>query len=123
MYVMDQQSRWEDYLYLVEFAYNNGYHSSIGMSPFQALYGCPFHTPLSWDWLEDRVRIGLDMLGEMEQQVERIREHMSVAQDRQKKYVDAHRTDRQFTVGDQAFLRVHLWKSPIRYGKGSKLAA
>ena len=34
MYVMDQQTRWEDYLYLVEFAYNNGYQSSIGMPPF-----------------------------------------------------------------------------------------
>lgn len=62
MYVMDQQSRWEDYIYLVEFAYNNGYHSSIGMSPFQALYGHPFRTPLSWNRLEDRVLIGLDIL-------------------------------------------------------------
>lgn len=34
MYVMDRQSQWEDYLYLVEFTYNNGYHSSIGMTPF-----------------------------------------------------------------------------------------
>ena len=34
MYLMDRQTHWEDYLYLVEFAYNNGYHSSIGMAPF-----------------------------------------------------------------------------------------
>jgi hypothetical protein len=39
MYVMDKPSRWEDYLYLVEFAYNNGYHASLKMSPFEALYG------------------------------------------------------------------------------------
>jgi hypothetical protein len=39
MYVMDKPSRWEDYLHLVEFGYNNGYHASLKMSPFEALYG------------------------------------------------------------------------------------
>ena len=34
MYVMDRQTYLEDYLYLVEFSYNNGYHSSISMAPF-----------------------------------------------------------------------------------------
>ena len=29
MYVMDKPSKWEDYLHLVEFAYNNGYHASL----------------------------------------------------------------------------------------------
>lgn len=52
----------------------------------------------------------------------RIREHLIVAQDRQKKYADAHRVDQQFAVGDRVFLRVHPRKSPIRYGNGSKLA-
>ena len=34
MYVMDRQTHWEDYLYLVEFSYNNGYHNFIGLAPF-----------------------------------------------------------------------------------------
>jgi len=34
MYVMDKPSKWEDYLHLVEFAYNNGYQTSLKMSPF-----------------------------------------------------------------------------------------
>jgi len=29
---------WEDYMPLVEFSYNNSYHSSISMSPFEAMY-------------------------------------------------------------------------------------
>ena len=33
MYVMDQQNQWEKYLPLVEFAYNNSYHSSIQELP------------------------------------------------------------------------------------------
>ena len=39
MYLMDKPSRWEDYLHLVEFSYNNGYHATLKMSPFEALYG------------------------------------------------------------------------------------
>ena len=79
---MDRQSQWEDYLYLVEFAYNNGYHSSIGMAPFQSLYGRPCRTPLSSDNLEDRVLLGPEVLRDMKQQVARIREHVATAQDR-----------------------------------------
>ena len=33
MYVMDQQKRWEEFLPLVEFAYNNSYQSTIKMGP------------------------------------------------------------------------------------------
>lgn len=58
----------------------------------------------------------------MEEQVTCIREHLIVAQDRQKKYADAHKVDRQFLVGDSVFLRVRPQNSLIRNGKGSKLA-
>jgi hypothetical protein len=37
--MMDKPYKWEDYLHLVELAYNNGYHVSLRMSPFEALYG------------------------------------------------------------------------------------
>ena len=49
-------------------------------------------------------------------------EHMSTSEDRHKKYVNAHRIDKKFVVGEKVFLRVYLWKSLIRYGKGLKLA-
>lgn len=39
MYVMDKLFKWKDFLHLVEFAYNNGYDASLGMSQFKALYG------------------------------------------------------------------------------------
>jgi hypothetical protein len=58
MYVMDNQTHWEKYLPLVEFTYNNSFHNSIGMSPYEALYGRPCRTPLSWERLEDRVTVG-----------------------------------------------------------------
>ena len=39
MYVMDKPSKWEYYLHLVEFSYNNGYQASLKMSMFEALCG------------------------------------------------------------------------------------
>jgi len=44
-YVMQQPSKWENYLHLVEFSYNNGYHTSLQMSPFEVLYGVSAEHP------------------------------------------------------------------------------
>eukprot|EP00253_Pinus_taeda_P004696 PITA_04696 len=68
--VMMKPTQWEEYLYLVEFAYNNGYHSSTQLSPFEVMYGRKFRTPSSWGGPEDRLRIGHEMLKEMEEMVE-----------------------------------------------------
>ena len=38
-YVMDNPFEWEEYLSLVQFAYSNGYDSSLNLSLFEALYG------------------------------------------------------------------------------------
>ena len=66
MYMMDQHKRWEEFFPLVEFTYNNNYQSTIKMTLFEFLYGRPCQMPLSWDWLEDRVLMGLKAIQEME---------------------------------------------------------
>jgi hypothetical protein len=66
----------------VEFAYNNSHHSSIGMPPYEALYGRLCRTPLSWDRLEDQVTVGPELIQEMEEQVIQIRQRLKEAQDR-----------------------------------------
>ena len=37
--VIDFKGSWDEHLPLIEFAYNNSYHASIQMAPFEALYG------------------------------------------------------------------------------------
>ena len=39
MYVMNNPTKWEHYLHLTEFAYNNRYQAPAKMSPFKVLYG------------------------------------------------------------------------------------
>ena len=58
MYVMDQTTKWEDSLHLVEFAYNNGQHASLGMSPYEALNGRRCRTSVTWDNPVNRIVLG-----------------------------------------------------------------
>jgi len=44
---IDYTGSWDHNLPLVEFAYNNSYHSSIDMAPYEALYGRRCRTPRS----------------------------------------------------------------------------
>ncbi|KAD5317931.1 hypothetical protein E3N88_17877 [Mikania micrantha] len=53
--VIDFGNSWETHLPLVEFSYNNSYHTSIGAAPFEALYGwfllflgTIFHRDFKW---------------------------------------------------------------------------
>ena len=80
MHVMHQPKKWEDYLTLVEFAYNNGYQASLKMSPFEVLYGRPCNTPISWSNPVNRISFRPDMLKEMEHQVTQIKQNLKVAQ-------------------------------------------
>ena len=54
MYIMDLVGKWDDHLPLVEFAYNNSYHSRIEMTPYEALYGRKCRSPLCWDEIGER---------------------------------------------------------------------
>jgi hypothetical protein len=65
--VMDKTSKWKDYLHLVEFSYNNGYHASLKMSPFEALYGRKCNKPVSCENPLERAVVGLEFLREMEE--------------------------------------------------------
>ena len=58
MYVMDKPSKWEYYLHLVEFAYNNVQQTSLGMTPYEALYGRRCSTPVTWDNPVKRIVLG-----------------------------------------------------------------
>jgi hypothetical protein len=84
MYVMDKPSKWEDYIHLVYFSYNNRYQTSIKMIPFEELYGRKCNTPVSWDNLADHALVGLDLLKEMEEHMVNIGLNLKASQDRHK---------------------------------------
>lgn len=112
-YVMQQQSKWEDFLHLVEFAYNNGYHTSLRMSPFEVLYRRKCRTPLCWSGPEDKLMLGPDMLEEMENMVKSVQNNLKATQDRQKNFADPKRIFWEFQVGEHVYIWVRAKKSTL----------
>lgn len=54
--ILGWQGHWDEYLPLVEFAYNNSHYSSIRMVPFEALFGRPYCAPGYWSDITESKR-------------------------------------------------------------------
>ncbi|KAA3488175.1 DNA/RNA polymerases superfamily protein [Gossypium australe] len=120
--VIDFRGSWEDYLPLVEFAYNNNYQSSIQMAPYKTLYGRRCRTPTCWTKLGERRLVGPELISETEEKVKLIRGRLKEASDRQKSYANLKRREIEFSVGDFVFLKVSPWKKNLRFGQKGKLS-
>ena len=68
-------------MHLVEFAYNNSYDSSIGMAPFEALFGRRCRTPICWTETSEHIVEGPEIIQETTDKIILIRERMKAAQD------------------------------------------
>jgi hypothetical protein len=121
MYVMDKPSKWEGYLHLVEFAYNNGYQVSLKMNPFEALYGRKCNILVSWNNSTDKVVHEIELFKEMEEHMVKIKQNLKATQDRQKSYAYKSMTTREFKVGEHVFLKVKPNKSSLKLDNYTKL--
>ena len=101
--VIDYEGSWDRHIPLVEFVYNNSFQLSIGMAPYEALYGRKCRTPLCWTELSEKKVIGLDLIQETEEKVKMIRERLKIANDRQKSYADMKRKDIRYEIGEKVF--------------------
>ena len=122
MYVKEQPSKWEDYLHLVYFAYNNHYQALARYSPFKILYGRKCNAPISWSKLVDRLVLGPELLKEMELIVKQMQGNLKVEQDRQKNQVGLKRIQKEFQVGEHVFIKVRPKKSSMILVSYAKLA-
>ena len=120
--VIDYEGSWDRHISLVEFVYHNNFQSSIGMAPYNALYGRKCRTPLCWTELSKKKVIGPDLIQETKEKVKMIRERLKVVIDRQKSYVSMKRKDIRYEIGEKVFLKVSPWKKVMRFGKNGKLS-
>ncbi|KAG4201951.1 hypothetical protein ERO13_A05G308150v2 [Gossypium hirsutum] len=79
--ILEFEGTWEQYLPLIEYAYNNSFQSSIKMAPYEALYGRKCRTPLYWTELNENKIHGVNLIKETEQKVKVIRESLKMASD------------------------------------------
>ena len=103
---MEFRGSWDTHLPLMEFSYNNSYQASIGMAPYEALYGRKCRTPVCWDEVGERKFVGPEIVQVTCDKIKVIRDRLKITQDRQKSYVDNRRRDLEFEVGDMVFLRI-----------------
>ena len=120
--VLDFGESWLKYLPLMEFAYNNSYQSTIGMAPYEMLYGRKCRSPLHWDEVGESSFLGPELVQKTNEAIEKIRARMLASQSRQKSYADAKRRDVEFEVGDYVFLRVSPMRGVKRFGTKGKLS-
>jgi len=107
---LEDAGKWDHSLPLVEFAYNNSYHSSIDMAPYEPLNGRSCKTPVCWDEVGERKLSKIELINQTKEIVNKIREKLRAAQDRQKSYVDIRR-----------FLKVSPLKGSLRFSQKGKL--
>ncbi|KAL0337561.1 UNVERIFIED_CONTAM: Retrovirus-related Pol polyprotein from transposon [Sesamum calycinum] len=120
--VIEFRGNWDDHLPLMEFAYNNSFHSSIGMFPYEALYGRKCRSPICWDIEGLRQLEGPELVQQTVDKIQTIKKCLKAAQDRQKSYAHKHRKEMEYEVGEKVFLKVSPWRGILRFGKQGKLS-
>ncbi|XP_073020937.1 uncharacterized protein [Primulina eburnea] len=101
---IDFPGSWDSKLPLVELTYNNSYQSSIGLAPYEALYGRNCRSPLYWEEIGERKMLGPELVQQTAEVVALIQERMKTAQSRQKSYADVRRRPLvRDKIGDRAY--------------------
>ncbi|GKD31451.1 putative reverse transcriptase domain-containing protein [Tanacetum coccineum] len=119
--VLDFEKGWDRHLPLVEFWYNNSYHTSIKAAPFEAWYGRMCRSPICWAKVGDSQLTGPKIIHEMTDKIVQIKNRIQAARDHQKSYANIRQKPLEFQVGDKVMLKVLPWKGVIRFGKRGKL--
>ncbi|GKE36899.1 putative reverse transcriptase domain-containing protein [Tanacetum coccineum] len=119
--VMDIRKGWDRHLPLIEFSYNNSYHTSIKDAPFEALYGRKCRSPICWAEVGDTQLTGPEIVREITEKIIQIKHRLQASRDQKRSYTDKRRKPLEFHVGDKVMLKVLPWKGVIRFGKRGKL--
>jgi len=114
--------KWLDWLPLAEYWHNTAFHSALGKTPFEVVYGQSRHLGISdtsacqaadlEGWLQER-----ELLSKL------IHQHLLRAQQRMKHHADKNRSEREFAVGDLVYLKLQPYiQSSVAPRGNQKLA-
>jgi hypothetical protein len=112
--------QWSKWLALAELWYNTSWHSSLGRSPFEALYGYAprqlglsseafIHSPDLEQWMLER-----NLLNDL------LKHHLHRAQTRMKHQADKKRCEKQFAVDDLVYLKLQPYIQSLVAPRGNQ---
>ncbi|GJR48456.1 putative reverse transcriptase domain-containing protein [Tanacetum coccineum] len=96
--VIDFINGWDRHLQLIEFSYNNSYHTSIKAAPFEALYGHKCRSPVCWAEVGNVQLTDPEIIHETTEKIIHIKSRIQAARDRQKSYADVRRKPLEFKL-------------------------
>ncbi|GKE45997.1 reverse transcriptase domain-containing protein [Tanacetum coccineum] len=95
--VIDFRKGWDRHLPLIEFSYNNNYHTIIKGSPFEALYGRKCRSLIYWAEVGDTQLTGPEIVRETTEKIIQIKHRLQASRDRQKSYANNRRKPWSFS--------------------------
>lgn len=114
-----EPQHWYSWLALAEWWYNTTYHTSLQMTPFQALYGYPpprineFSLPCN---VSAEARVTIE---QKEETLQKLKTCLAKAQRRIKHYADRNRSERTLTVGDMVYVKLQPYRQTAFGIRGS----
>ncbi|KAD7479936.1 hypothetical protein E3N88_03072 [Mikania micrantha] len=119
---MQTPNQWFKWLSLAEWWYNTTYHSSIKMSPFQALYGYPPPIHIPYIPMDTSVAAVETLYRDRDVMIQVLKENLMMAQNRMKQYADTNRSERSFEPGNWVYLKLRPFvQTTLKNTKDSKL--
>ncbi|GKE65392.1 reverse transcriptase domain-containing protein [Tanacetum coccineum] len=76
---MDFGKGWDRHLPLMEFSYNNSYHTSIKVAPFEALYGRKCRSLICWAEVRAAQLTGREIVHETTEKIIHIKKRIQAA--------------------------------------------
>ena len=90
----------------MEFAYNNSFHTSIFMAPYESLYGRRCRSPIGWFELGESSLLGPDLIYKTLEKIHIIENRLQTAYSRQKSYADHRRKELEFEEADEMYPKI-----------------
>ncbi|XP_035545952.1 uncharacterized protein LOC118348436 [Juglans regia] len=115
--------KWSSYLPWAEYWYNTTYHSSTGMTPFQALYGrLPPAIPSYTEGLSPVHEVDQQLLNR-DEILQQLKSNLASSINRMKQIADTKRRAISFDVGERVLLKLHPYRQQTAFKRAHQKLA
>lgn len=108
--VFQEPKQWCNWLPLTEWWYNTSYHTSLQMTPFQALYNYPAPLIGEFNISAEMCPAAQMTVATRDAMMQQLKANLQLAQNRMKQYADKKHTDRHFDAGQMVYLKIQPYR-------------